>query len=313
MLYLDYGKRSWRPNKDGGNINFEAVSFLKKLNSAVFEAFPSALMIAEESTAFPLVTKPPYDGGLGFNFKWNMGWMNDMLSYMSKDPIYRKGCHRFLTFSLTYAFSENFILPLSHDEVVYGKCSMLCKMPGEYDEKFANLRAFYAYTMAHPGKKLSFMGNEFAQFSEWVYYKSLDWNLLSYDSHAKMHRFVRDLNRFYLSCPPFWENDSDWNGFEWISADDNEQSVVAFFRTDRSGNKILAVCNFCPVKRIGYRLGAPVKGRYKPVFSSDYAKYGGNGAHLHSVISEPVPFHGRSQSILLTIQPMSTSFYEVIE
>ena len=313
MLYLDYGKENgqWRRNREGGNINLEAVEFLKKLNSEVFCARPSALMIAEESTAFPAVTKPPYDGGLGFNYKWNMGWMNDMLAYMSSDPLFRKGLHRNITFSLTYAFSENFILPISHDEVVYGKCSMISKMPGEYKEKFDNLRAFYGYMAAHPGKKLLFMGNEFAQFSEWDFTKELDWQLLSYDSHKKMQKYVKDLNMFYLSRSELWENDFDWSGFEWISNDDSDQSVISFIRTDKSGKRLLIVCNFCPVKREKYRLGVPVSGIYKPVFSSDYLKYGGSGTRIRSVKSQKIPFHGRRESISITVQPMSTVFYEI--
>ena len=313
MLYLDYGKENgqWRRNREGGNINLEAVEFLKKLNSEVFCARPSALMIAEESTAFPQVTKPPYDGGLGFNYKWNMGWMNDMLAYMSSDPLFRKGLHRNITFSLTYAFSENFILPISHDEVVYGKCSMISKMPGEYKEKFDNLRAFYGYMTAHPGKKLLFMGNEFAQFSEWDFTKELDWQLLSYDSHKKMQKYVKDLNMFYLSRSELWENDSDWNGFEWISNDDSDQSIISFIRTDKHSKRLLVVCNFCPVKREKYRLGVPVSGIYKPVFSSDYLKYGGSGTRIRSVKSQKIPFHGRRESISITVQPMSTVFYEI--
>ncbi len=313
MLYLDYGKENgqWRRNREGGNINLEAVEFLKTLNSEVFCARPSALMIAEESTAFPAVTKPPYDGGLGFNYKWNMGWMNDMLAYMSSDPLFRKGLHRNITFSLTYAFSENFILPISHDEVVYGKCSMISKMPGEYKEKFDNLRAFYGYMAAHPGKKLLFMGNEFAQFSEWDFTKELDWQLLSYDSHKKMQKYVKDLNMFYLSRSELWENDFDWSGFEWISNDDSDQSVISFVRTDKSGKRLLIVCNFCPVKREKYRLGVPVSGIYKPVFSSDYLKYGGSGTRIRSVKSQKIPFHGRRESISITVQPMSTVFYEI--
>ena len=313
MLYLDYGKENgqWRRNREGGNINLEAVEFLKKLNSEVFCARPSALMIAEESTAFPAVTKPPYDGGLGFNYKWNMGWMNDMLAYMSSDPLFRKGLHRNITFSLTYAFSENFILPISHDEVVYGKCSMISKMPGEYKEKFDNLRAFYGYMAAHPGKKLLFMGNEFAQFSEWDFTKELDWQLLSYDSHKKMQKYVKDLNMFYLSRSELWENDFDWSGFEWISNDDSDQSIISFIRTDKHSKRLLIVCNFCPIKREKYRLGVPVSGIYKPVFSSDYLKYGGSGTRIRSVKSQKIPFHGRRESISITVQPMSTVFYEI--
>ena len=312
MLYLDYGKRDgeWRPNVFGGNYNLEAIEFLKKLNKAAFEKDKSTLMIAEESTAFPLVTKPPEDGGLGFNFKWNMGWMNDMLSYMSTDPFFRKGRQNDLTFSLTYAFSENFILPLSHDEVVHGKCSMIQKMPGEYDGKFDNLRAFYAYMMAHPGKKLSFMGNDFAQFAEWDHSRELDWSLLEFDKHKMMQTFVKELNMFYLKNKPFWENDTDWQGFEWISFDDNEQSVISFRRIDGKGDEIIVVCNFCPVKRTKYRIGVPRPGTYKCVFSSDKKSYGGKGTRLMPARSKNIPMHGFESSISLTLPAMSVGYYK---
>lgn len=312
MLYLDYarGPGQWRPNKYGENKNLEAIQLLRDMNTAAFGFDKSVLMIAEESTAFPMVTKPGYDGGLGFNFKWNMGWMHDMLRYMSADPLFRKGLHNNLTFSLTYAFSENFVLPLSHDEVVHGKCSLINKMPGEYDEKFQNLRAFYGYMMSHPGKKLSFMGNEFAQFIEWDFQKELDWFLLSYKRHVQMQEYVRDLNHFYLSHSALWQNDSDWQGFKWISNDDRDQSVISFQRIDAQGRELIAVCNFCPVKREKYRIGVPKAGRYIPALSSDDMRYGGTGTKLRPVRSKAVPMHGYKNSVELTLPPLSTVFYE---
>ena len=315
MLYLDYGKKDgeWRANVFGGNYNLEAIDFLKELNRTAFSNDSKVLMIAEESTAFPMVTKPAYDGGLGFNFKWNMGWMNDMLSYMSTDPLFRKGKHNNLTFSLTYAFSENFILPLSHDEVVHGKCSLIGKMPGTYDEKFANLRAFYAYMMAHPGKKLSFMGNEFAQFIEWNPEQELDWLLLEYDNHKKHKKFIKELNKFYISHPEFWENDSDWNGFKWICNDDDSQSVISFRRIDKSGNEIIVVCNFCPVERKNYKIGVPEDGTYKCIFSTDKLSYGGKGTRLGNKKTKNEPMHGCDVSVSLTIPPMSVSYYQKIK
>ncbi len=311
MLYLDYGRRDseWHPNEFGGNYNLSAIDFLRDMNAAVFKFNPSALMIAEESTAFPMITKPGYDGGLGFNFKWNMGWMNDMIGYMSADPLFRKGKHNDLTFSLTYAFSENFILPLSHDEVVHGKCSMIGKMPGLYDDKFDNLRAFYGYMMSHPGKKLLFMGSEFAQFSEWDYANSLEWFMLDYEKHSKMQRFIRELNRFYLENKPLWENDTDWNGFSWISNDDRDQSVISFIRRDKSGNEIIVVCNFCPVLREKYKIGVPEKGEYKPVLSTDSKKYGGRGVTLRKVKTKDFAMHGYAQSIEIKLPPLSTTYY----
>ena len=312
MLYLDYGRRGgeWRPNKDGGNINLDAVKFLQDMNAAAFTFDPTVLMIAEESTAFPMVTKPGYDGGLGFGFKWNMGWMHDMIDYMSTDPLFRKGRHNNITFSLTYAFSENFILPLSHDEVVHGKCSLINKMPGDYDMKFQNLRAFYGYMMTHPGKKLLFMGGEFGQFIEWDFQKQLDWFLLDYDKHRQLQQYVKDLNHYYLDHPALWQNDADWQGFQWIACDDAAQSVISFRRVDAKGHEVVVVCNFCPVERKKYRIGVEKSGVYKPVMSSDAAKYGGTGVRLRSVTAKAVPMHGRKYSVELTLPPMSTVFYE---
>ena len=314
MLYLDYGRQNgeWIPNSYGGKENLEAVAFLKDMNTAVFAANPSVMMIAEESTAWPLVTKPPQDGGLGFNFKWNMGWMNDMLRYMSLDPYFRKDNHDCLTFSFFYAFSENFIMPISHDEVVHGKCSMIEKIPGEYGMKFASLRAFYAYMTAHPGKKLLFMGQEFAQFTEWNYQKELDWMLLDYDMHKRMQQYVAELNKFYLKNSEFWEIDYSWDGFNWISNDDNTQSIIAFRRIDKSGNEIITVCNFVPVARENYRIGVPKKGSYRRIFCSDSVNYGGTTEETAvSVKSEKVPMHGYDNSISISIPAMSVSFYRV--
>ena len=313
MLYLDYGRKTYKPNKYGGNQNLEAIEFLRLLNRKCFEVNPAVLMIAEESTAFPMVTKPPEIGGLGFNFKWNMGWMNDTVKYMSCDPLFRKGSHNQLTFSLTYAFSENFILPLSHDEVVHGKCSLINKMPGEYGSKFDNLRAFMGYKMAHPGKKLLFMGGEFAQFIEWDFTKQLDWFLLDYEKHKRFRDYIKTLNRFYTSNPPLFENDTSWDGFRWIVPDDNSQSVLSFIRYDKKGNLILCIFNFCPITREGYKMGLPLNATYKPVLCSDDKKYGGGGIKPKTVTARRGKMHGFPYCGEFTVPPLSATYYKISE
>ncbi|MDO4750017.1 MAG: 1,4-alpha-glucan branching protein GlgB [Eubacteriales bacterium] len=312
MLYLDYGRQGgpWRPNEYGGHVNLAAVSLLRDLNRACYAQNPGVLMLAEESTTFPLVTRPDYVGGLGFTFKWSLGWMHDTLEYMSADPLFRKGLHEKLTFPLTYAFAENFVLTLSHDEVVYGKKSLLGKMPGRYEEKLQNLRVLYAYMMASPGKKLLFMGGEFGQLSEWDSEKELDWKLLEHEQHKQLRKFVRDLNRLYLSRPALWENDYGWDGFQWISHDDRDNSVAAFLRSGEE-DRLLVVCNFCPIARKNYRLGLPEAGRYIPMFSGDARCYGGTGLKPSPVESEKVPMHGFSQSGRFTLPPLAVVFYDV--
>ncbi len=309
MLYLDYNRPNYKPNRFGGKENLEAIELLRCVNRAAFELRPNAIMVAEESTAFPLITKPDSVGGLGFLFKWNMGWMNDTLSYMKTDPVYRKYEHNKLTFSMTYAFSENYVLPLSHDEVVHCKGSLINKMPGDYNQKFDNLRALYGYMMAHPGKKLTFMGSELAQFNEWNYRTQLDWNLLEFERHRQMQTFVRDLNRFYLTHPQLWQDDLEWEGYQWIQPDAGDDNLLAFRRIDSRHREVLVICNFCPVERIGYRLGVPRPGIYKPVLSSAEVAYGGTWTHIPSALAQRIPYREYKLSALFNIPPMSTTYY----
>lgn len=315
MLYLDYGRKNgeWRPNVFGGNYNLEAIDFFKQLNSSILSQHSGVIMIAEESTSFPLVTKPSYDGGLGFNFKWNMGWMNDLVSYMGVNPFFRKDCHNHLTFSITYAFSENYILPLSHDEVVHGKLSLLNKLPGEYNEKFDGLKSFLGYMIAHPGKKLLFMGGEFGQFIEWDYAKQLDWFLLDYDSHKNLHKFVKDLNSFYVKNKPLYELDTIYDGFEWIVVDDNSQNIVCFIRRAKNGDFVIAIVNFSPVDRYGYCVGVPQEGTYKISLDSSDVKYGGKSEKAWLRLkSKAGQMHNQQQFIRLDLVGNSVMFIKKV-
>jgi 1,4-alpha-glucan branching enzyme len=309
ILYLDYSRREgeWIPNEFGGRENIPAIVFLKRLNEVVHGAYPGIVTVAEESTAWPMVTRPTYVGGLGFSLKWNMGWMHDILVYMSMDPIYRKHHHSQLTFSIWYAFYENFVLPLSHDEVVHGKGSLIAKMPGDDWQKFANLRLLLAFMHAHPGKKNLFMGGEFGQWREWWHEESLDWHLLEYPPHQGVQRLVRDLNRLHRDEPALHELDFDRDGFEWIDLGDWEKSVVVFARKSRSEkDELVVVANFTPIIRRGYRVGVPAAGYWKEILNTDARDYGGAGlGNLGGVGSEPVPFHGRGDSLNLTLPPLA--------
>ncbi|AEG60815.1 1,4-alpha-glucan branching protein GlgB [Desulforamulus ruminis] len=311
MLYLNFGRGpgQWVPNVYGGRENLEAIAFMKKLNEVVFDRFPQALMIAEESTAWPRVTGPTYLGGLGYNYKWNMGWMNDILKYMEMDPVHRKWAHQQLTFSFMYTYSENFILPLSHDEVVHGKKSLINKMPGDYWQKFANLRTLYGYMMAHPGKKLLFMGGEFGQFLEWQEYQSLDWHLLDYDLHQKLHCYVRELNHFYQREKSLWQLDHHGEGFQWIDPHNNNQSIITFMRKARDLRDFtIILCNFTPVLREGYRIGVPQGVAYREVFNSDWEIYGGSGQNNGILRAEKISWHNQPFSLEMKIPPLAVVF-----
>ncbi|MDX1432445.1 MAG: 1,4-alpha-glucan branching protein GlgB [Gammaproteobacteria bacterium] len=313
MLYLDYGRKEgeWIPNEHGGKENLEAIDFIRRLNEALYRDHPDTQTIAEESTAWPMVSRPVYLGGLGFGMKWNMGWMHDTLEYMAKDPIHRRHHHDQLTFSIWYAFTENFVLPLSHDEVVYGKGSLIRRMPGDDWQKFANLRLLYALMYGHPGKKLLFMGGELAQWAEWNHEASLDWHLLDNEAHTGVQRWLRDLNHVYRSNPALHELDFSHEGFEWIEARDYEQSVVSFLRKDASGEAILVVCNFTPVTRRNYRVGVPRDGMWKEILNSDAPLYGGSGVgNLGAVESSPRTAQGRYHSLSLTLPPLGALFLE---
>ncbi len=308
MLYLDYARKEgeWIPNEYGGKENLEAISFLRKLNETTYGHYPDTQMIAEESTAWPMVSRPVYVGGLGFGMKWNMGWMHDTLAYMSEDPVFRKYHHHQLTFSILYAFTENFMLPLSHDEVVYGKGSLIRKMPGDDWQKFANLRSLFAYMFLHPGKKLLFMGGEFGQWNEWNHEAGLDWSLADLPLHAGLKRWVRDLNTFYRGEPSAHALDFSDRGFEWIDCNDSEESVMSFLRKDASGQRpVLVVVNFTPVPRTSYQVGVPRAGHWAEVLNSDAELYGGSGqGNLGGCDTAPVGAHGRYHSLTLTLPPL---------
>lgn len=309
MLYLDYDKKpgEWIPNEFGNNRNLEAVAFLQKLNASIFKEFSNVLMIAEESTAWPLVTKPTSVGGLGFNFKWNIGWMNDTLEYISTDPYFRKSIHNKLTFSMFYAFSENFILPISHDEVVYGKCSLLNKMYGDYYQKFKSMRAYLTYMFAHPGKKLTFMGCEFAQFKEWDYQAGIDFCLLDFETHNNMHKFVKALNHFYLETSQLYEEDFSWKGFDWIVPDDNNQNVLVFKRMDKSGNELIYAVNFSTVPQENYDIPVDSE-RYTEVFSSDWEEFGGGGTRNGDMVATRQDYRGKKYKLTIKIPALSGVF-----
>lgn len=311
MLYLDYGKKDgeWVPNRFGGNENLEAIDFIKRLNKAVHMYHPSALTFAEENTSWPKLTLPIEEGGLGFDYKWNMGWMNDTLHYMSLDPLWRPFNHDNLTFSFFYAFSERFILPISHDEVAHGKGSLISKMPGDYDSKFAGVRTFITYMYAHPGKKLVFMGCEIGQFDEWDSDSGIQWDLLKFEKHNALYTFFKAINKFYIEHKPLYELDNTPKGFEWIHRNDYTQSVIAFRRTDSDGNEIIAVCNFQPTVHENYMIGVPRFGEYEEIFNSDLTEFGGTGvSNTGTLTTVPMKIHGYKQGLSLTLPPLGVIY-----
>lgn len=313
MLYLNYARREgeYTPNREGGNINLDAADFLRTLNTAVLVNYPGAITVAEESTAYPLITAPPHDGGLGFCFKWDMGFMHDTLSYMETDPYFRRGSHDKLTFSMAYAFSENYVLAYSHDEVVHCKRSMLDKMFGDYEQKFASLRTLYGYQFAHPGKKLTFMGGEFGQFIEWNWEQELDWLLLDYPRHKQLQDYCRELNRIYRSFPALYRVDRSWEGFKWLNVDDRDRSAIAFMRmSEADASYIVCLCSFTPVPCAGFRIALPSAGRLRLLLSSDERRFGGSGGGLAEVRSLDRPFLDLPFSAELPLPGMSCLYYE---
>ncbi|NVK31335.1 MAG: 1,4-alpha-glucan branching enzyme, partial [Gammaproteobacteria bacterium] len=317
MLYRDYSREDgqWIPNKDGGRENYEAIDFLKKVNQLSYGEVPGIMTVAEESTAFTGVSRPVDHGGLGFGFKWNMGWMNDTLSYIEKDPIYRQYHHHQMTFGLHYAYSENYILPISHDEVVHGKGSMLAKMPGDGDEKFANLRAYYGFMWGHPGKKLLFMGCEFAQGAEWNHAQSLDWHQLEHPLHRGVQSWVRDLNNLYVATPAMHYYDTDPRGFTWLEAADSANSVYAFARHGEANDPdVIVVCNFTPVERTAYRVGFTHPGQWQEILNSDASHYGGQDrGNMGTITTEPVPWHHQHQSAAVVLPPLSVVIFKQLK
>ncbi len=314
MLYLDYSRKEgeWVPNQFGGRENLEALSLLKELNEITHRECPGLMMIAEESTAWPQVSHPVYAGGLGFDFKWNMGWMHDTLKYFQTDPLFRRGNHNALTFGLIYAWSENFILPFSHDEVVHMKGALLNKMPGDESQKFATLRALYGYMWAHPGKNLLFMGGEFGQWREWTETESLDWHLLEEPLHKGVQTLIRDLNRVYADDNSLWEADGEPAGFQWIDANNASENIVSFIRrSPATGKELVCVCNFSPIPRHGHRLGLPKAGKYPLLINTDAELYAGEGSQIESLVAEEIPLHGQQYSAMVSLPPLATLWFEV--